>query len=200
MLGPAPSLTRRAHAWLATVLAPGDIAVDATVGNGHDTLFLARCVGAQGRVVGFDLQRRAIEQTRQRLAAAGLLPRVDLHLAGHEHLLDHLPDGALGTVAAVCFNLGYLPGGDKSIITRPGTTRAALDAAWLALRPDGLMTVLAYVGHRGGAEELAEVQAWHSSAHGPPPEVEIERGPAPNSPVLLVYRKGAALANARQTP
>jgi predicted methyltransferase len=183
-----PPLTQRAHTWLASVLRPGDLAIDATVGNGHDTRFLAQQVGPMGRVIGFELQPAALEVTRQRLAAEALDTRVTLYCAGHEHLLEYLPE-AVGQVAAVTFNLGYLPGSDKSVVTRAQTTEAALTAAWQALRPGGLITVLAYVGHPGGADELAAVEAWLDALPPPRPEVHRERGPSLASPVLLVLRR-----------
>ena len=65
-------LTTLAQQAVAAVLGPGGLAVDATVGNGHDTLFLARRVAPRGRVFGFDIQPAALAGARRRLAAAGL--------------------------------------------------------------------------------------------------------------------------------
>lgn len=141
-------------------LDPGAIAVDATVGNGHDTLFLARAVGPSGRVYGFDVQEAAIDRTRQRLTTAGVASRVTLIRDGHETMDQHMPPEARGRVATVMFNLGYLPGGDKARITRPATTVAALDQACRYLQPGGVITVVQYVGHEGGAAEAQAVDEW----------------------------------------
>jgi 16S rRNA C1402 N4-methylase RsmH len=144
----------------AEALGEGGIAVDATVGNGHDTLFLARTVGAAGHVYGFDVQEPAVERTRQRLEAADVASRVTLIRDGHEAMDQHVPDEAEGRVAAVMFNLGYLPGGDKSRITTPATTIDALDQACRYLQSRGVITVVQYVGHEGGMVEAEAVNAW----------------------------------------
>ncbi|RMF57420.1 MAG: methyltransferase domain-containing protein [Bacteroidetes bacterium] len=150
----------RAKELVAAVLTPGDVAVDATVGNGHDTVFLARQVGADGHVYGFDVQEEAILRTRARLAGAGLSDQVTLFARGHEALREVLPAHVQGRVAAVMFNLGYLPGGDKGRITTAVTTLPALDAALDVLRPGGVLAVVVYPGHPGGAEEADAVRAW----------------------------------------
>ncbi len=133
------------------MLQPGEVAVDATVGNGHDTLFLAQQVGAQGHVYGFDIQEEALARTRRRLEEAGLRDRVTLLQMGHEHMAEAVPAAWHGRIGAVMFNLGYLPGGsDRTCITRPQTTVPALEAALRLLRPGGVLTVVAYRGHPGG--------------------------------------------------
>ena len=189
---PRRPLTRLAHEAVAAVLHDGDLAVDATVGNGHDTLFLARAVGPHGRVIGFDIQRPAIAKAQSRLAEAGLAQRVELHLTGHERLADFLPASLEGPpLAAAMFNLGYLPGADKTCITRPHSTRQALAAAWSALRPGGLISVLVYIGHPGGVDELDAVQAWLDALADPALAVQSLRGPAAASPVLFLIRRRA---------
>lgn len=149
-----------AHTLATRALSPGDTAVDATVGNGHDTVALARAVGPEGRVLGLDVQAEAIAATRDRLAAEGLGGRVELVRAGHETMTQHVPEAQHGRVGAVMFNLGYLPGGDASLTTSPQTTLPALDAAVRLLRPGGVVTAVLYPGHAGGAEEAAAVEDW----------------------------------------
>lgn len=145
---------------VAAVLRRGDRAVDATVGNGHDTEFLARLVGPEGRVLGLDAQAEAVAATRERLTAAGLVGCVLLRHLGHERLATAAPDGWPGGVRAVMFNLGYLPGGDKARTTRPETTLAALDWAQALLGPGGRLAVVAYPGHPGGEAEAQAVAGW----------------------------------------
>ena len=134
------SLTFLQHI-LAEVVRPGDLAVDATVGNGHDTALLARLVGPSGLVHGFDVQAEAIESAGRLLAAAGLAERVRLHAQGHERLAEVLPQADHGRAAAVVFNLGYLPGGDETRVTRPETTLAALEGSREILAPGGVVAL-----------------------------------------------------------
>ena len=153
-------LTGVAQQALSGKVHAGDLAIDATVGNGHDLLFLAQQVGAQGQVVGFDVQAAALQKARARIAEAGLADKVSLRLCGHEHMVAALPADWPGQVAAVMFNLGYLPGSDRSLVTRAETTVLALSQALFVLRAGGLISLLAYRGHPGGAAEVAAVDAW----------------------------------------
>jgi predicted methyltransferase len=154
------SLVRQAHAVLEKIISEGDYAIDATVGNGHDTLFLANCVGGHGKVYGFDIQEAALDETYRRLSTEGLAQRVSLYHAGHEAMAMVLPETVSGKVKAVMFNLGYLPGGDKQRTTAIATTLAALEQAREMLAPGGAISVLAYTGHPGGREEAEAVKAW----------------------------------------
>ncbi len=138
---------------LQAVIQPGDTAVDATMGNGHDTCFLAGLVSEQGRVIAFDVQAQAVEQTRQRLDATGLLPRAELHLMGHERMAEVVQ----APVRAVVFNLGWLPSGDKSVTTHWDTTRVAVLAALELLLPLGVLVVCVYPGHPAGDMEREEL-------------------------------------------
>ncbi|MGB4505416.1 MAG: class I SAM-dependent methyltransferase [Syntrophaceticus sp.] len=151
-------LTHRIVSWakwfIEQNVSPGDICVDATVGNGNDTLFLAECVGEQGRVYGFDIQSAAIENTKQKLAAAGMQERVTLIQKNHAYMGRYLePD----TIKAVMFNLGYLPGGDSHLITKPDSTVQALKTALHLLKRGGIATVASYRGHPGAIEEYINV-------------------------------------------
>ncbi len=151
----------RAHRYLASLAKTPDLAVDATVGNGHDTLFLASTVGSAGKVWGFDIQMKALKNTRKMLEARGLSERVELVYANHADLLEHLPVKEIrNRVDCIMFNLGYLPGGDKSIISKPETTLKGLEAAHTLLAPDGCLTIIVYTGHPGGADEAKAVENW----------------------------------------
>lgn len=177
--------TELAHFLLRQKLKSGDFVVDATVGNGHDTLFLAERVGTAGRVLGFDIQKAALTQAAH---LVGLLPQVTLVHAGHETLSEHF--AADEEVAAVMFNLGYLPGGPKEIITRAETTLAALEQALAHIREGGLITITLYCGHEGGESEAEAVRSFlqkqpavfevnrhvRLNAHSPAPElIVVER-------------------------
>lgn len=130
-----------AHDFLAQVITPEDIVVDATMGNGHDTLFLAKLAK---QVYAFDIQEQALEKTSQRIQEAGLT-NVDLIMQGHETV-----DQFVTEVKAAIFNLGYLPSADKSIITQPQTTLEALEKLCQILVKGGRIAIMIYYGHEGG--------------------------------------------------
>ncbi|EGL86557.1 MULTISPECIES: tRNA (mnm(5)s(2)U34)-methyltransferase [Streptococcus] len=130
-----------AHDFLAQVITPEDIVVDATMGNGYDTLFLAKLAK---QVYAFDIQEQALEKTSQRIQEAGLT-NVDLILQGHETVDEYVTE-----VKAAIFNLGYLPSADKSIITQPQTTLEALEKLCQMLIKGGRIAIMIYYGHEGG--------------------------------------------------
>ncbi|MCC5894579.1 MAG: class I SAM-dependent methyltransferase [Alkalibacterium sp.] len=143
------------HSLLDKAVSSGDIAIDATVGNGHDTIKLAHLVGSSGRVIGFDIQPQAIDTTLKKVTDAGLEEQVYLHHLGHEQVdsLSLEPN----SVSAVVFNLGYLPRGDKSIITTPSTTLDAIAKCLPLLKKGGVLLVMVYYGHEGGEREKNSV-------------------------------------------
>lgn len=182
-------LTKLAHIYLGRAVRRGDLAIDATMGNGYDTCFLARQVSVTGRVIAFDVQQAALDATRERLAGMHFQQRVTLLHTGHENLATHLPAAASRTVAGVAFNLGYLPGGDKRLTTKPETTIQALSQAIAALRVGGMLTVLVYVGHDNGAAEYKALVDWLANRIGPGYELIINRGESANSPTLYVIER-----------
>jgi predicted methyltransferase len=133
----------------------GDTVIDATMGNGNDTLFLAQTVGAAGKVIAFDIQEEAVRKTRERLQREEVLDRVELRLQSHEEmsLLDV-------RVSAVMFNLGYLPGGNKEITTQAASTLRAIEAGLGLLKPGGIMTIMIYWGHPAGQAEKEAVEKY----------------------------------------
>jgi len=141
-----------AHELIQRTVRPGDIAVDATCGNGYDTVMLSQAVGKSGKVYAFDIQEKAIEQTRERLQKESLT-NVQLILDSHELLNQYLIEEDRGKIAAATFNLGYLPGSDKKVITKPDATLAAIDQIVTQLKPGGIITCVVYYGHLGGEEE-----------------------------------------------
>jgi predicted methyltransferase len=154
-----PSAVEWAQRVVSEHLRSGDFAVDGTAGNGYDTLFLAQKVSPGGRVFAFDIQESALRMTRQRVSEAGMTDeRVITLCAPHETLADTLPAHLRGNVQAFMFNLGYLPGSDKSRVTTAKTTLRALASALDWLAPRGIMTVVIYPGHPGGAEEADAVR------------------------------------------
>ena len=154
------SLVNTAHDLIRGILRPGDIAVDATVGNGHDTVFLAEQVSPSGRVYGFDIQQAAIDSTLEKLREIRLAECPTLILASHADMDKEIPAHLHGKIRVIMFNLGYLPGGDKSIITLTDSTLTALTGAARILADHGIITLLAYPGHPGGEMETDQVEKW----------------------------------------
>lgn len=187
-------LTTAAQLALCQVLVEGDVVVDATCGNGHDTVWLAEAVGPSGVVYGFDLQESAVAATSARLHSSlpqDRMPTFHVQVACHSRMLELVgPSRA----KAVVFNLGYLPGSDKSLTTQTTTTLSALNAALEVVMPGGLVSVLCYTGHEGGPEECQAVRdllgtlpphSWVSS--------ETRLMNRPTAPILmLVWRQADA--------
>jgi hypothetical protein len=163
------SLVNVAHNLIREVLHPGDIAIDATIGNGHDTVFLAEQVSPSGRVFGFDIQQAAIDSTWLTIesccwtgekAVSNTLLRPEcltLIHASHADMAENIPGQYHGKIRTVMFNLGYLPGGDKSIITQTDSTLTAINIASRLLSSNGIITILAYPGHQSGDLETDQV-------------------------------------------
>ncbi|GGN92579.1 class I SAM-dependent methyltransferase [Saccharibacillus kuerlensis] len=176
-------------------LQPGDIAVDATVGTGADTLFLARTAGARGRVYGFDVQQSALDQAVMRLEremeAGTKLASTELLLRSHAEMAEALPADHQGRVAAVMFNLGYLPGAeDLSVMTTSVSTLPALEAALSLLRPKGILTAVLYPGHDGGGAEALAVERWAGELPGSAARCILYRQPQrPEAPYLIAVEK-----------
>ena len=142
-----------AHDFLAQVITKDDVVLDATMGNGHDTLFLAKLAK---QVYAFDIQEQALQKTSQRLQEAGLT-NVELLLQGHENV-----DQFATEVKAAIFNLGYLPTADKCIITKPHTTIEALEKLCQMLVKGGRIAIMIYYGHEGGDIERDAVMDYVS--------------------------------------
>ena len=154
------SLVNVAHDLIRNILRPGDIAIDATVGNGHDTVFLAEQIAPSGHIYGFDIQQTAIDSTREKFRQAQLLNCLTLIHASHADMNEKIPAHHHGKIKAIMFNLGYLPGGDKSVITLTDSTLTALTIAARILAVNGIITLLAYPGHQGGDLETDQVKNW----------------------------------------
>ena len=160
MLNPS-ALLETAHAvWKRHA---GPLMLDATAGNGHDTVFLAELAGEGGMVLAVDRQEEALARSAALLRQRGLERRVRLTRGDHADMVAllarELPDAEALLDLAV-FNLGFLPGSDKRVATSAATTLTALEAVWGRLRPGGLLSVHAYSGHPGGADEAKAVGDW----------------------------------------
>ena len=145
-----------ARDFLDGLIQPGDAVVDATMGNGHDTLYLAQKVGESGRVWAFDVQQAALDATRRRLEDNGCAGRVRLILDSHANMAAYVDEPP----SAILFNLGWLPGAPHGVTTRVETTLQAVNAALGLLREEALLTICIYPGHAEGAREREALLAW----------------------------------------
>ncbi len=166
-----------AHRWLDSYLKPDHICIDATCGNGNDTLFLAkRC----RKVYGFDIQQLAIENTWKRCSQ---MTNIELFQLSH----DLMEQAVHEAVDCVVFNFGYLPKADPSIITLPQTSLKAVKSAWNLLRDSGVLVLSCYVGHPGGQEETDTIDQWISEQNAK--VLLTYRQDRPLSPILKILKK-----------
>ena len=150
---------RLAADYMIHSIRKGDCVVDATMGNGKDTLFLCELVGETGHVYAFDVQEEAVARTGERVKEAGFEARTTLLLAGHETMAQHVK----APVQAVMFNLGWLPGAQHIVTTKTNTTLAAVRAAEELIAPGGIVTVCVYPGHEEGTKELSALLEYAAS-------------------------------------
>lgn len=155
-----PRPTALLHTFLRDAISQGDTVIDATAGNGYDTVFLARCVGETGKVYAFDVQRAAIDSATVRVESEGCAPQVTFVHDSHRNLETHV--GEAGGVTAIVFNLGYLPGDDHGTTTETDETLCALEAAVRLLKAGGVLAVVCYPGHDEGGREAIAVEDWMS--------------------------------------
>jgi hypothetical protein len=145
--------------FILTHVKEGDICADFTMGNGYDTEFLARTVGMSGKVYAFDIQQAAVDSTRKRLAEVGCPENYTLICDSHHNAAKYID----GKIKGGMFNLGWLPGGDKSITTMRETTMPAIETAISLLDSDGVLTVAVYPGHPEGDAEGKMIEEYLSS-------------------------------------
>jgi len=164
----------------------GDLVVDATMGNGHDTVFLAKHVGDKGLVIGFDVQQIAVERTTERLKESEI-EHCELYCRGHECMEQTFKEFEYREPSVVMFNLGYLPSADKSLISQTKTTLEAIEQSLNLLSTGGLITVVCYPGHEGGEEESTSVREYLADLDRKSWRV-VEYGfiNAPNNPAFLI--------------
>jgi len=173
----------QSHEFIEKAVKPGDTVVDATAGNGNDTVFLAKLVGDAGKVYSFDIQEQAIQNTGKKLRDAGLTERVVLIKDGHENMDLYVKE----KVKAVMFNLGYLPGGDHSIGTVADTTITAIKKAMELIQVNGIVTVVVYYGGDSGFDEKEAVMEFIKSIEFKKYNVmKTEFVNQPNCPPILV--------------
>ncbi len=152
------SVTTFVHQVLKERLQKGNVVVDATLGNGKDALFLYSLIGEDGSLYGFDIQELSIANTKELFQQTGIdrARNIQLFNAGHQYMEKYVKE----PIDCCIFNLGYLPGGSHSIVTRPDTTLRALEASLNLLKVGGIITIAIYYGHEGGSEEKDALLAY----------------------------------------
>lgn len=166
------------------------LAIDATCGNGHDTLFLLELGFKQ--VLAFDIQQSALDASKQKLKE--FKPKefkkssYQLILDGHENMSRYIEQ----SVDCIMFNFGYLPTADKNLTTQAHTSLKAIQAAMIALSEHGLITLLCYPGHPSGKIETAEITTflasldniWQTKTH-------LASAPKPTAPILFTINRSS---------
>ena len=165
----------------------GDTVIDATMGKGGDTLFLADIVGENGKVYAFDIQKMALAYTAKKLKSSEMDQRVQLILDGHQNMKKHVKT----EVSAIMFNLGYLPGGDHNVFTMAETTKQAIAASLDLIKVGGIISIVVYYGGDSGYKEKDDIMeyiktidnkkftvlkcSWENQPNDPPIAVIIEK-------------------------
>lgn len=144
------TVTDFCHQFISNHIHEGAFCIDATAGNGHDTAFLSRLAGNQGKVLAFDIQEAAVQATRARLSRLGLDHIGEVVLDSHDRMMHY---AAENSADCIMFNFGYLPGGDHAMATRPETSLSAVRQGLDCLKPGGLMCLCIYSGKDTGFAE-----------------------------------------------
>lgn len=131
--------------------------IDATMGKGNDTLFLCELAGNTGKVKAFDIQKEALDATKQLLREHRMEDKAELILDGHEHMDQHAKENSADVI---CFNFGYLPGGDHTLATTYQTSLMAVEKGLKILKHGGMMSLCIYSGGDTGFEEKEKLLAY----------------------------------------
>lgn len=143
-------ITEWCHHFIRLQARPGDFCIDATAGNGHDTLLLSQLAGPTGRVLAFDIQQSALDSAQETLKTHQAPNNVSFILDSHSHMNNY---ASAATASCIVFNFGYLPSGDHSLSTRSETSIPAITQGLELLKKDGLMSLCIYSGGDSGFEE-----------------------------------------------
>lgn len=150
-------ITNWCHEMVKKHIETGSLCIDATMGNGNDTEFLCHQVGAQGKVLAFDIQQMALDNTKERLEKSLEYKNYELYLESHEKMGEYADKDS---VSCIMFNLGYLPTGDHSLATKGESSIRAMEAGLQLLKKKGVMSICIYSGGDSGFEERDAVLAW----------------------------------------
>ncbi|MBQ8856529.1 MAG: class I SAM-dependent methyltransferase [Lachnospiraceae bacterium] len=178
-------ITSWVHHFLEDHVQPGDICIDATMGNGNDTALLSRLAGERGWVIAFDVQQMALEHTKEKLIKEQCPENYELLLMSHEFMGEYAEKES---VSCITFNLGYLPGGDHLKATKGESSIRAIEAGLDLLKKKGLMTVCIYSGGDSGFEERDAVLSYIRGLDAKKYLVIVsEYANRPNNPPIPVF-------------
>lgn len=147
-------ITHWCHEIIKSQVSPEGIYIDATMGKGNDTLFFCKMAGKKGKVLAFDIQKEALELTKELLRKEGVEDRAQLLLESHVQMDAYCEKESAD---AICFNFGYLPGGDHKIATKASTSITAIEKGLTLLKSGGMMSLCIYSGGDTGFEEKEEI-------------------------------------------
>ena len=153
-------ITQWCAAFIRQQVQEGDFCIDATMGNGNDTLLLSQLCGKSGKVLAFDIQQEALDATRIYLSEHGIADpeRTNIRLICDSHTeIDRYLAEVPGEISAFVFNLGFMPGRDKTIMTTEDTSLPAIKKAINLVKTGGIVSVMAYSGHKEGEAECAAI-------------------------------------------
>ena len=151
------SVSEIVHEAIKPHVTEGGLCIDATAGNGNDTLYLAKLVGVEGQVIAFDIQEDAVANTEKRLQEQDMSERAKVVLDSHVNMASYAKEN---TVDCIVFNLGYLPGGDHKMAKQANSSIEAMNVALKLLKKKGLLSVTIYSGGDSGFEEKDAVLSW----------------------------------------
>lgn len=182
------SLTELAKKIIIEKYSSIEYGVDATCGNGRDTLFLAELCRNDGMIYSFDIQEEALDNAEKLLNDQNLPTSVMFVSTGHENMEKVIKP----KVEVVMFNLGYLPNSESKICTKPETTITAFHSACEILKSGGIITILCYPGTDEGRVETDEVGKWLNDLDNNKYNVSehLSESPDETTPVLYVIEKG----------
>ena len=149
-------ITEWCHHFIREHVKQGDLCIDATAGNGNDTLLLCQLVGEQGKVIAFDIQEQAVANTRKRLEESGVSQQAEVLLESHANMSQYAESDS---VSCIVFNFGYLPGGDHALATKKDSSIAAIHEGLSLLKKGGMMSLCIYSGGDSGFEERDAILA-----------------------------------------
>lgn len=149
-------ITEWCHKFIKEHVKDGDCCIDATAGNGNDTLLLCELVGQTGKVIAFDIQKEAIVNTKERLEDHKMAERAELHLESHVNMGNY---AEVDSVSCIVFNFGYLPGGDHGLSTKKDSSITAIHEGLRLLKKGGMMSLCIYSGGDSGFEERDAILA-----------------------------------------
>lgn len=183
-------ITEWCHRFIKETVQAGDLCVDATMGNGHDTVLLSQLAGENGHVYAFDIQEIALANTRALLAASACPANTTLLLESHEQMEHYCENGS---VSCITFNFGYLPGGDHAKSTKASSSIAAIHSGLSLLKIGGLMSLCIYSGGDTGFEErdaiLSYIKGLDSKTYLVIKSDYYNRPNNPPIPVLIIRLK-----------